>query len=234
MKKTKTMLTLLLMTVLIFAGCGKSENKNPATTNGNDTPTGIEENGQTPHEGTDGNGEVDEQGNADAGENSKHNGETDATHKNKSEITLTYNLDGKNKNGVAKKQHNDNQHYTMHVLPDYVFTPEEPYNDVVYVANNSSVFMRIQLLANEVNWDELINNTKQQLQTVNNNISNLQAPTGDFYKDAVVMEATSGEEMVTAYLIKNHSVPLKLLMFTTKDADHRDAFLKMAETIVKD
>lgn len=223
MDKVKTMISLLLIMTFVLVGCGQSENNQAIDPNNSDTPGQTNEEKQASDDGSKGQDELDIEE------------EEEENHLKASEITLKYTLNNQSKSGIATKQHNDNQNYSMHVLPEYVFTAEEPNNDVVYVADNSSVFMRIQLLPNNVDWKYISTNTKEQLQTINSaNIKNITAPTDFFYKDAEVLETTSNDTVVTAYLIKNHTVPLKLLMYTTKDADHRDAFLKMAETIVKD
>lgn len=212
----KKMIAMIALLTLVLAGCGTTDKAKAPEKDDQNGAVQSENNNQQPK-----NNEAD-------------NDEQNEPTENLANNTIRYKVNGVDKSAEATAKHNDNQNYTMNVLPDYTFTAEEPNNDVVYVTDQSNVFMRIQLLESNVDWNALIENSKDQLESVNKEIKTMTPPAGDFFKDAVIMETTLGDEIVTTYLIKNHSVPLKLMLFTTKDADHTDAFLKMAQTIVKD
>ena len=87
--------------------------------------------------------------------------------------------------------------------------------------------MRIELLPADVDWTATEENVKAQLGSISDNITDpgLTIENGSSY------EVTTNNEVVTAVLIKNEKAPVRLTMFTTKDADYRDAFLEMAKTI---
>jgi hypothetical protein len=131
-------------------------------------------------------------------------------------------------------KYNDNQHYSMYVLPEYELTAEEPNKDVLFWSNDDSVFMRIELLPADIDWSMMEENTKAQLTAVGPEVKDAEIPDDPFFENAWGMETKSGTETVTAYLIKNEKQPLKLTLFTKDNADHKDAFLEMGKTINKE
>ncbi|UQD51520.1 hypothetical protein C0971_05410 [Bacillus methanolicus] len=150
------------------------------------------------------------------------------------EQNIQYKVNGETKKETAFLKYNDTKDYSMYVLPEYKLTAEEPSKDVLYLTDNPEIFMRIELIPKDTNWDAITNTTKAQLQAVSNDIKTLQAPKDSMFKNSIVMEASKNGETVTAYLINNPDLPLKLTMYTKEDADHRDAFLQMAKTIMKE
>lgn len=211
----KKVIALIALLTLVLTSCGTTDNANTPKNDQKENGVPSEENGQQSPTTEQDPDKINE---------GKENSE---------DHIMQYKVNGVEKTAEATVEFNDNQNYWMHVLPDYTFTPEEPHNDIVYVTDQDAVFMRIQLLTDDVDWDEIIDNSKAQLEAINKEIQTISPPAGNFYKDAVIMETSLDEEIITTYLIKNHAIPLKLMTFTTKDADHRDAFLKMAETIKK-
>lgn len=200
---------------LVLTGCGTSDDANEKT-NGTDTTQNEEQENQTENEETNDGNQVEENG------------------ARSEEQIIQYNLNGESKEESASLQKSDNQHYSMYVLPGFELTAEEPNKDVVMLSENGHIFMRIELLSEDTEWNVIEENTKSQLEAVNKDITTLELPNNDFYKDAVAMKTSTGEDIVTAYLIKNNKQPLKLTIFSEKDADYNDAFLKMGETILKE
>ena len=206
---------------LILTGCGTSKFTDE-NTNGSNTSQSEDQGKQTDEEQTTNAEQKDE-----ATKQEDENGVRAESQE------IEYHINGETKKETALLQNSDNQNYSMYVLPEYELTAEEPNKDVVFFSDNGHIFMRIELLPSDVDWNFLTDNTKAQLEAVNSNVQTLEAPEDDFYKNAVVMEATSNNDVVTAYLIKHDTQPLKLTIFSQKDQDYRDAFLKMGKTIVK-
>lgn len=150
------------------------------------------------------------------------------------EQNVSYEVNGEQKEDTAFLKYNDNQNYSMYVLPDYELTGEEPNKDVLYWTNDDSVFMRIELLPADIDWAMMEENTKAQLTAVGPDVKEADIPEDPFFENAWAMETKSGSESVTSYLIKNEKQPIKLTLFTKDNADHKNAFLEMGKTIQKE
>jgi hypothetical protein len=150
------------------------------------------------------------------------------------EQNIQYTVNGEPKEQTAFLKHSDNQDYSMYVLPDYQLTAEEPYKDTLFWSEDDSIFMRIELLPGDAEWKLLQENTEAQLAAVNPEVREVKVPEDPFFKDAWAMETKAGTEIVTSYLIKNEDQLLKLTLFTKENADHKEAFLKMGKSILKE
>lgn len=150
------------------------------------------------------------------------------------EQNIAYAVDGEQKEQTAFLKHNDNQNYSMYVLPEYELSAEEPNKDVLMWSEDDSVFMRIELIPNDAEWSLVEENSKAQLAAVGAEVKEAQTPEDPFFNNAWAMETKNESDIVTTYLIKNDEQPLKLTLFTKEGADHRSAFLEMAKTIMKE
>ncbi|OMF62559.1 hypothetical protein BK139_04010 [Paenibacillus sp. FSL R5-0490] len=207
----------------ILAGCGTAQNDsgNGAGPGQNEEDRGSEE--------QDGQEQSEEEESSEDGTDGEGNSVIRILEQN-----MTYSVEGETKDDTAFLKHSDNQNYSMYVLPAYELTAEEPNKDVLYLSENDQIFMRIELLPNDADWDMIEENTKAQLEAVSENVQTSKAPSDDFYKNASVMKAEGNGEKVSAYLVKNDDLSLKLTIFNKEDADHEDAFLQMAKTIMKE
>lgn len=219
MKTMNKLFISLIMLAFILAGCGTTEN-NSDTSNGDDTnktPTEVEEpaptddvNGETGSEGTD-----DGKGRAN-------------------EMRLEYSFNQATFDATASLKSSENQHYSMYILPEFELAEEEPYRDQVMLSANGEIFMRVELISTDVDWNILEQTTREQLSAVSSEIEEIQAPAEPFFTNAIALQASGNGDLVTAYLIKNDVTPLKLTLFMNEDNDYTDPFLKMAQTIQKD
>ncbi|MBT2683597.1 hypothetical protein [Bacillus sp. ISL-37] len=150
------------------------------------------------------------------------------------EQNIAYTVNGEQKEETAFLKYNDNQHYSIYVLPEYELSAEEPNKDVLMWTEDDSVFMRIELLPADAEWALVEENSKAQLAAVGPEVKEAQTPEDPFFNNTWAMETKSGSDIVTTYLIKNEEQPLKLTLFTKEEADHRNAFLEMAKTIMKE
>lgn len=150
------------------------------------------------------------------------------------ENNLVYSLNGESKEETAFLKHSDNQGYSMYILPDYELTAEEPNKDVVIQKNNGDIFMRIESFSSDVDYSQMENTAIEQLKAVSADVEEINVPEREFFLDSKAYETRLNGDVVTAYLIKNSEGLLKLTTFTKENADHRDPFLAMAETILNE
>ena len=146
------------------------------------------------------------------------------------EQNLQYTSNGESKEETAFLKNSDNQPFSLYVLQQYELTAEEPGKDILFLSEDDSVSMRIELLSEDVNWDEVEENVQTQLKSVSDKIEDpaLNIDNGSGF------EVVSGDEVVTSVLLKDKKAPVRLTMFTKKDQDYRDAFLEMGKTLMKE
>ncbi|WP_419392530.1 hypothetical protein [Cytobacillus praedii] len=211
---------------VILTGCGTSDDNNDGT-NGAASSEDIEQVEQNENAATNNNG-ADENQNEETGLEEENT--EDASPRNP-EQTIKYKVNGETKEETAFLKESDNQNYSLYVLPEYELTAEEPNKDSLYLSENGQVFMRIEILPTDMQWDTIVENTKAQLAAVNEEVETVDVPSEDFFKDSIAMKSSTDEDIVTAYIIKNGEQPFKFTIFSKKDSDYSDAFLQMGKTI---
>ncbi|MGE7760867.1 hypothetical protein [Peribacillus sp. NPDC097895] len=146
------------------------------------------------------------------------------------EQNLQYTSNGKVKEKTAFLKKSDNQPFSLYVLQQFKLSAEEPGKDVVFLTEDDSIYMRIELLKKDVNWDEVEENVQAQLKSLSETIKEpaLNVDNG------IGFEVESGDDVITSILLKDEKAPVRLTMFTKKDKDYRDAFLVMAKTLLKE
>lgn len=233
MKKWTAMFSGITIATLLLTGCNTANEdgvkENPSTSKTENNATQEKQNNATQQKQTNSN--------ATTNEDTKNGEETtvtettaqEQTSETTNEKTLTYMLNGESKEEMAVLKTSDNQPFSLYVLPPFELSAEEPGKDVLLLKDNDKIFMRIELLPTDVDWAATEQNVKDQLSSISANISDpgLEISNGSGY------EVTSDSEVVTAVLLKDEKAPVRLTMFTTKDADYRNAFLEMAKTIQK-
>ena len=230
--------TLIGFLILLLAACGTSNNQDNTIENEKNTQQTSDTN--------------DQQNELVIGEQ-KSNTETEQEHTSKaspdpneqttkkeevesktrtSEQPITYTLNGETKKETAQLTKSDNQSFSLYVLPNYELTAEEPYKDLLFLSEDDTNSMRIEILPADTDLDSLKANTMAQLQVVNETVQTIDPPNDEMLQDATIMEASNNDgEVVTAYLINQKESIIKLTLFTKKQADYRDAFIQMAKTI---
>ncbi|WP_243298763.1 hypothetical protein [Bacillus litorisediminis] len=213
MKPFNHIFGVLFLTSVILTACGTSSTapeEEPANTT---NPSANENTAQNPEE-TDAAEEPDADTNEE--ENSK---------------TLTYTFNGSEVSETASLISSPEQPYSLSVLPGFTLDSEEPGKDVLYLNDDSSIFMRIELIDKTVNIEQLIQTTTDQLAVVTDVVNHDESSENVELPDAIKLEASNNEQTVTSY-IKKGDFQWKITMFTTPSSDYRDAFLEMAKTIV--
>ncbi|MBO0997082.1 hypothetical protein IOC57_04795 [Bacillus sp. SD075] len=145
------------------------------------------------------------------------------------EQNLQYTINGEAKEKTAFLKKSDNQPFSLYVLQQFKLSGEEPGKDIVFLTEDDSIYMRIELLKADVNWDEVEKNVQAQLKSISETIRD---PSLDV-EDGKAFEVESGDEVITTILLKDEKAPVRLTIFTKKDRDYRDAFLEMVKTLMK-
>jgi hypothetical protein len=211
MKQAKIALACLLGLLLITA-CGTANNSSNHAGGKKQTENAYEEPKR------DENGEAEEQ--------------KDDKKVRLMEQNLTYEINGEQKKETAFLRESDNQDFSLHVLPDYELTGEEPRKDVLYFKENDSQFMRIELLPSSTPLNEAAETAREQLEAVSPDVKEVKPSDSDAWlKEALIYQAENGQDQTIALLIPKKEFLLKLTIFTSADHPMEDPFLKMAETI---
>lgn len=233
MKKWTAMFSGMAIATLLLTGCGTGTNNDTSSA----TQTKPVQNVETNTENQNSTIQNKDTNAAETTTQEQTSEKTSTTksipHEQTSEKTnekaLKYEFNGKIKEETAVLTTSDNQPFSLYILPQFALSGEEPGKDVLTFKDNDSIFMRIELLPTDVDWVATEKNVKAQLSSISKSITNpeLSISNGSSY------EVTNGNDVVTAVLIKDEKAPVRLTMFTTKDADYRQAFLEMAKTIQK-
>lgn len=217
MPKWYTLFCSALLSLVLLSACGTSANDSNQVSGGNNNQKEetAENNDSSKDEA---NKEKDEQA-SEEGSDTVRTPETNLTSNGKEE--------------TAFLKTSDNQEYSLYVLPEYELTGEEPYKDVLYVKEDDSQFMRIEMLPGEISMEDAVSTSKEQLASVNADVEKIEVVPGhEWLKGAQMFSTKNDEGQVKAYLIEKDGWILKLTIFS-KDDQQEDAFLKMAETIEK-
>jgi hypothetical protein len=150
------------------------------------------------------------------------------------EQNLTYKMNNDIRQKTAFLKYNDNQNYSMYVLPDYDLIVEEPRKDLLYFAKNKAIFMRIELLSDDVDWNLLEKSTYAELTSLYKTNPVKTSLADHYFEDSAMHEVHNGDNIVTTYFINDPNIKLKLTMNAKTNEDHRDAFFQMAKTIMKE
>lgn len=82
----------------------------------------------------------------------------------------------------------------------------------MFLTEDDSIYMRIELLKEDVNWDEVEKNVQAQLKSISETISD---PSLDV-EGGTGFEVESGDDVITSILLKDEKSPVRLTIFTKK------------------
>jgi hypothetical protein len=149
------------------------------------------------------------------------------------EQDFSYKINNDSQQDTAFLKYNDNQNYSMYVLPDYELIVEEPTKDLLYFAKNKAISMRIELLSDDVDWNLVKRSTYSEFTSLY--MANpIEMDLMDYSHESAIQEVHNGDDIITVYFINKSDLKLKLTMNTKTQEDHRDAFFQMAKTIMKE
>lgn len=150
------------------------------------------------------------------------------------EQNITYKFQNQEQKITGFLKYNDNQNFSMYVLPQYELLEEKPQKDVLLYKKNKSIFMKVELLPEDVDWKSLKKSAFIDLSTFSSEVPTETPLNGKYLEESAIFEVTNNREVLTIYFINQSDLNLKLAMYTKKDEDHRDAFFQMAKTIMKE
>jgi hypothetical protein len=151
------------------------------------------------------------------------------------EQKISFEKNGKEIRDTAFLKYNDNQHFSMYVLPSYRLTTETTQLARLYYDYDKSIFMDIELLTDNINWQDLKRNTNKQLTTIAKQSPTIRELKGDFLEESAIHEVKMADGRVfSTYFLNLSNLKVKLEMETRMDTDHRDAFFQMAKTIIRE
>ena len=212
MKQFTYILGILFLASALMTACGTSNTVSEDGSSGSANEAPDENNKENPDE-TDGTEEPDSQ-----------------TDEESHSQTITYTFDGSEFSESAALVSSPEQAFSMYTVPGFKLDSEEPGKDVLYLEEDSSIFMRIELIDESVNIEQLIETTTDQLAVVSSEVNRIEPSENVDLPNATKLEASNDEQIVTSY-IKEGDFQWKITMFTTPSLDYRDAFLQMAKTI---
>ncbi|QPC46149.1 hypothetical protein [Mangrovibacillus cuniculi] len=213
-------LTPTLASILLLAACGT--NSTSGEVDEVDTSNGSEQVVNQQEDSTEETTEVSEEG-------TETNPEED-TKIRLLERQLTYSKASEEIETTAFLKNSDNQPFSLYVLPEYELTAEEPFKDVVYLSEDSSVFMRIETLPADSDIAFVLENTKQQLAVTNEDVNDF---TSDKHSEWLPGKNQFVAENANSKVISvvDEAKKIKFTIFTTPDDQWTDALLSMAGTI---
>lgn len=241
LKSTKLLVTIIIG-IFLLAACGTPESNKTSTdaTDSNKQEQKIKEdekeNEQDKEKTIEQKDEEAEKDTAKEDEKKTIDSQSSSEKKDKSNVrsaekSLTFTLNIEEKQETAFLKESDTQDYSLYVLEGYELTGEEPGKDVLYLNEDDANFMRIEYLTDtdKESQEEI---AIEQLKAVRDNIEKIEpAASESWLANASIHGVEKENEKVLSYIIPQGDRLLKLTIFTKKDNDYSDPFLKMAETI---
>lgn len=240
LKSTKLLVTIIIG-IFLLAACGTPESNKTSTdaTDSNKQEQKIKEDEKEKEQDKEKTIEQEDEEEKDtAKEEEKKTTDSQSSSEKKDESnvrsaekSLTFTLNNEEKQETASLKESDTQDYSLYVLEGYELTGEEPGKDVLYLNEDDANFMRIEYLTNtdKASQEEI---AIEQLKAVRDNIEKIEpAASESWLANASIHGVEKDNEKVLSYLIPQGDHVLKLTIFTKKDNDYSDPFIKMAETI---
>ncbi|WP_216827809.1 hypothetical protein [Alkalihalobacterium elongatum] len=148
------------------------------------------------------------------------------------EKTLSYYIEGELYEKTALLTKGDNQDFSMYLFKEFELVAEEPRKDAVVSKEDGSVFMRIEMLPNDVDINKIETEIPIRAKGVSvDYYHNETALMSDFLEGAVWYKAYTEEFVVSVILIKSKDQPMILTIHTPREKEATPPFLAMAETI---
>lgn len=200
------MLVLLLATALVFAACNADNN---TTGNPDGQPTGTPNPGETQGDNP-ADGEGDPSTDGEAGDEPVAEEPLPETKEVEIEV------EGMKETRTGTLVVSESNGYYMYIIPPFVYTPEEPNADLVYLEAYPDYAMRIQTLPTDTDLALIRDNAEEELRDINPSIEERQGD--DIYdpylRNAVFYLQAMNEEIVkTIMVLEIDGRPFKFTLF---------------------
>lgn len=212
-QRTIAMMVLLLAAALVFAACS-ADNDETGHPDGQlaDGPAAGETAGNQEENPTGGNG-----GDAGDGTLGGDAGDEPAMEEPPAEtMEVELEVEGMKETRTGTLVVSESNGYYMYIIPPFVYTPEEPNADMVYMEAFPDYAMRIQTLPTETDLALVRDNAEEELRLVNESI---QALEGDDIYDPYLqgavfyLQAMNEEILKKIILLEVDGRPFKFTMF---------------------
>lgn len=154
------------------------------------------------------------------------------------EASLTYTLNGEQKEEIGYLTESDQQNYSLYKLDGYELTGEEPNKDALYAVENDAVFMRIETIStNDADYEVILNNMMDTMAAISIDEEPVKIteegrlPVGNGITNAVGYEVPKEIGTISGYVFERDGLIVRLTIFDRNDANLTDALLKMGETV---
>jgi hypothetical protein len=152
------------------------------------------------------------------------------------ETVLTYEMEGMKEEKIGYLRESKNQGYSFYVMEGYQFAEEEPGRDIVMLEANPDIYMRIEVLSDDVNFVVIKENTKATLEAGFDEVFEITEgiPKHELFNDVVYLMAAHNEETkAESYVIKgNKTRPhLRITCVGVHEVESFSPFWTMAHTI---
>lgn len=230
---TKRWLSIyVLMAMILVLGACTNENTNKENDEGSSNttePVDIEENDDNHEDGLEEDEGLPEEDDTSA--------EVDENNNDGEEIVD----ETDNFLNEAVQVDSDEQDYSIHLLPTYTLTSEEPGKDSLYLDEDGTVFMRIEtMIAEDGTYDYLLENMLTTLAASGSETTepaqleeDASLPSGESIENVQAYTVNSDTGPVTGVIFEKDGMVVRLTIFDSPDAEHFDNFLSMGETITK-
>ena len=239
MKKRWLSIYAIMAMILVLSACSEGNNTDNSNEDNNNTtdPVEVEENDNNDEVSLEDEEESSEEDSTTDGESTVEDGNSDETTTNEDEI-----VEGTdNFLNEAKQVDSDEQNFSIHLLPNYTLTSEEPGRDSLYLDEDGTVFMRIEtMIAEEGTYDYLHENMLTILAASGNESTEpvqledeSSLPAGESIENAIAYTVNSETGPVTGMIFEREGMIVRLTIFDSPDAEHFNNFLSMGETVIQ-
>lgn len=229
MKFKWTLLSVLLASAMFLTACASDEGETTTEEKENQTE-------QQPADQTEEPAEDDAE--PETTEEPVEDDSTDAPALRDDEASLTYTLNGEQKNETAYLTESDEQNYSMYKLDGFELTGEEPNKDALYSVEDDSVFMRIETIStDDADYEIILKNMMETMAAISIEENPVRItdeqklPTGEGITNAVGYEVPKEIGTISGYVFERNGLIVRLTIFDRTTANLTDAFLKMGETV---
>lgn len=152
------------------------------------------------------------------------------------ERNITYLLDGLEHSETGFLNTSTNQLFSIYLFKGFQLEANGQGKDVLLHKENEDVYMRIELIPEDINFFELEYDTYKQLNVVSNTVHReVWSQPDPLLKGAVMLRAENENKSVQVILIKDraHFPNMKLTILAQEEDEVVEKLLAMAKTIVE-
>ncbi|MRX74171.1 hypothetical protein GJU40_18785 [Bacillus lacus] len=150
------------------------------------------------------------------------------------EQNITYQAEGQMYEETGFLQESENQDFSMYVTEDFQLEAEEPGRDILFYKENDAISMRIELLADDADWEVIEKASVEQIQEVSSEYEE-NAWAGDWseIEGTTLLSANNEDTIFHILVVKDHpSLPaMKLTLQTPLEGSMSTKMAEMAKTI---